>query len=53
MFFANECLHLEGRGIAPRHKSPVCQFSSMFGSNCIPSTLDFDQMFPDLVHLSR
>ena len=40
--FANEGLHLEGRGIAPRHKSPVCQFLSMFGSNCIPSTLNFD-----------
>ena len=36
--FANEGLHLEGRGIAPRHKSPVCRFLSMFGSNCIPST---------------
>ena len=40
--FANEGLHLEGRGIAPRHKSPVCRFLSMFGSNCIPSTLNFD-----------
>ena len=34
-----EDLHLEGRGIGPKRKSPVSRFLSMFGSNCIPSTL--------------
>ena len=41
-------LHLEGRGIGPRRKSPVCRFSSMSGSNCIPSTFVSFKMFSDM-----